>query len=89
MENCRNLNDLVGRIRRIEGQSRGIQRMLENERELEAVLIQLAAMRSAIDRLGHLLIESDLLAEFLTFLPPGDDASRADALKALEIFLRF
>ena len=88
METCRNLNDLLGRIRRIEGQARGIQRMLEDGRDLESVLIQLAAMRSAIGRLGHLLIESDLLAEFLNLLPPGSQGERADTEKALEIFLR-
>jgi len=38
---------LLGRVRRIEGQARGIARMIEEDRECSDILQQLAAVRSA------------------------------------------
>jgi len=48
---------LVKRLRRIEGQVRGIQKMVENHRDCEAVITQLIAARSGIESVGALLIE--------------------------------
>lgn len=49
-------NELLTRLRRIEGQVRGLQKMLDSGRECEDVLVQLMAIRSALDRVGlHLL----------------------------------
>ena len=41
-------SDLLVRLRRIEGQVRGIQRMLDSDRECQEILQQLAAVRSAM-----------------------------------------
>ncbi len=40
-------DDLLRRVRRIEGQARGIARMLEEDRDCGEILQQLAAVRSA------------------------------------------
>jgi DNA-binding FrmR family transcriptional regulator len=48
---------LLTRLRRVEGQIRGIQRMLEEGRGCEDVLTQLAAARSALDQVGLLLMD--------------------------------
>jgi DNA-binding FrmR family transcriptional regulator len=40
--------DLVNRLRRAEGQMRGVQRMIEDERDCEAILQQMTAVRSAL-----------------------------------------
>lgn len=42
--------DLVARLRRIEGQIRGITRMIEEDRTCEDVVTQLLAVRAAMDR---------------------------------------
>nr|HID13300.1 metal-sensitive transcriptional regulator [Anaerolineae bacterium] len=39
--------DLLRRVRRIEGQARGIARMIEEDRDCSEILQQLAAVRSA------------------------------------------
>jgi DNA-binding FrmR family transcriptional regulator len=41
---------LVNRLKRAEGQMRGVQRMIEEERDCEAILQQLTAVRSAINK---------------------------------------
>ena len=44
------------RLRRIEGQVRGIQKMVEDDRYCVDILTQLAAVRSALDALGVQLL---------------------------------
>lgn len=41
--------DLYKRLRRIEGQTRGLQKMLDDDRDCREVLQQLKAVRSAVD----------------------------------------
>ncbi len=48
---------LIRRLKRIEGQVRGVQRMLEEERYCVDVLVQLAAIRAGIDKVGLAVIE--------------------------------
>ena len=50
--------NLVKRLKMIEGQVRGIQKMIEEERECESILTQLAAIRSAVDSVGSLLLNN-------------------------------
>jgi DNA-binding FrmR family transcriptional regulator len=44
---ARHSNDLSARLRRIEGQVRGLQRMIEDGRDCEEIMIQFAATRAA------------------------------------------
>ena len=41
-----------GRLRRIEGQVRGIQRMLDDERDCREIVQQLTAIRSAVQKVS-------------------------------------
>ena len=49
---------LVKRLKRIEGQIRGIQKMIEEERDCESVITQLAAARSALEGVGALVLSN-------------------------------
>lgn len=49
---------LLKRLRRVEGQIRGIEGMIENGRECESVITQLAAVRSAIDGTAGLILKN-------------------------------
>ena len=51
---------IVQRLRRIEGQIRGLQRMIEEGKDCEDVLIQLSAVKSAMENLGIVILESYL-----------------------------
>lgn len=53
-------DDLTKRLRRIEGQVRGLQTMLAEDRECSDVVTQVAAVSKAIDRVGLKLIASGL-----------------------------
>ncbi len=47
---------ILNRLARIEGQVRGLQRMIEQGKHCEDILAQLAAVKSALDRVGTHLI---------------------------------
>jgi len=49
---------LLKRLRRIEGQVRGIQKMIADGRDCESLVTQLGAIRSAIDGVGALLLKN-------------------------------
>ena len=51
---------LLARLRRIEGQIRGITKMLESDRACEDVVTQLMAVRSGVDTVGGLLLDTHL-----------------------------
>jgi DNA-binding FrmR family transcriptional regulator len=49
---------LLNRLKRIEGQVRGIERMIEDGRECESIITQLRAVRSATESVGTLLLSN-------------------------------
>ena len=53
---------LLNRLRRIEGQVRGLQRMIEEGRDCTDVVHQVSAVRAAIDRAGHEIVAASLRA---------------------------
>ncbi len=73
---------LGDRLRRAEGQVRGVQRMLDDNRPCEEVVTQLLAARSALDQVIREVL-TERVAECLATLPPRkarDAVSRAVAL---------
>lgn len=54
--------ELVRRLRRVEGQVRGIAAMLESGRECRDVVTQIAAASKALDQVGFKLVASGLSA---------------------------
>lgn len=52
--------DLHRRLRRIEGQVRGIQSMLEEDRECRDVVVQIAAATKALEQVGFRMLASGL-----------------------------
>ena len=49
---------LVKRLGRIEGQIRGIKKMIEEDRDCVSIVIQLAAVRSGIEGIGALVLNN-------------------------------
>ena len=50
IQNAKHKNDLVMRLKRVEGQLRGIQAMIESGADCEKVAQQLSASRRALDK---------------------------------------
>jgi DNA-binding FrmR family transcriptional regulator len=76
---------LVSRLRRAEGQLRGVQRMLEDGAPADEVLAQLAAVKAAVDRVGL-----HLISERLRSCVENDEAACAESFEeAMATFLRY
>lgn len=54
-------NKSINRIKRIEGQLRGILRMMEDEKDCKDVVTQLSAVRSAVDRTIGVIVSENLI----------------------------
>ncbi|QTD40398.1 metal-sensitive transcriptional regulator [Sporosarcina sp. Te-1] len=52
---------IKNRLRRIEGQIKGILRMMEEEQNCKEVITQLSASRTAIDRTIGVIVSSNLI----------------------------
>lgn len=50
--------DLIDRLKRIEGQAKGIQRMIDEGRECLDVITQLAAVKAAVNAVSGELLEA-------------------------------
>jgi len=70
-------NKIMNRLKRIEGQSRGIQRMLEEGQDCQKVIIQLKALRSAVQNASKALIASYLECYLDEQVRNGVPASKA------------
>jgi len=53
--------NIKNRLKRVEGQIKGIIRMLEDEKDCKDVITQLSASRSAIDRTIGLIVSANLI----------------------------
>ena len=80
--------DIAARLRRIEGQARGIVKMLEEGRDCEDMLTQSMAIRSAVDQVGARLMEYHLDRCLLEGF--DCDEERMERLRsALKLWTRF
>jgi DNA-binding FrmR family transcriptional regulator len=70
---------LVTRLRRIEGQVRGLQKMVEEERYCADVLMQVASVQEALKSAGRALLDNHLRHCATEAIRSGDP-SRAEAM---------
>ncbi len=52
--------EIITRLRKVEGQVRGLQRMVKEEQDCEAIITQLMAARAALDKVGVSIITDHL-----------------------------
>lgn len=54
-------DQLKNRVKRMEGQLRGILKMMEEDKDCKDVITQLSAVRSAVDRTIGVIVSSNLV----------------------------
>ncbi|MCF8031935.1 MAG: metal-sensitive transcriptional regulator [Desulfarculaceae bacterium] len=79
---------LVARINRIEGQVRGLRKMVEEDRDCMQVLKQVAAAQGALRSLGAVILEDHLKGCVATAMAQHDHESETIA-EVVEIFNKF
>jgi len=81
---------LVKRLHRIEGQVRGIERMVEDDRYCIEILTQIGAVRTALEQVGAKLLEDHVTHCVAGALASGDEAAAGEKTdELLEAVQRF
>ena len=75
-EQARLKDDVLRRMKRIEGQIRGIQRMIEGGKECEDILVQVKAAKSALHAATRQILRRYTLRCYAKAIDEGTDTSK-------------
>ncbi|RKD75294.1 MULTISPECIES: metal-sensitive transcriptional regulator [Sinobaca] len=67
--------EMKNRLKRVEGQVRGVQRMMNEEKDCKDVVYQLSAARSAIDRAISFIVAENLEQCIRDQIEKGEDTA--------------
>lgn len=79
--------DIINRLRRIEGQVRGSVRLMENRVDCKAVITQLTAIRSAIDKAIAIIVSKNLAQSLFEDLKNGK-TTNSTVKEAVELLVK-
>ena len=79
---------LLTRLRRIEGQVRGLQKMIDEEQYCVDVLTQVSSVNAALQKVGMIVLEDHIQGCVRTAIAQGDDGDRAVA-ELIDVVERF
>ncbi len=80
--------DLRSRLNRIEGHVRGIQRMLDEQEECEHLLIQISAVKAALNQVAIKLLDEHMSMCVATYVSTDDAEALKRFTEALGIVLK-
>ncbi|MDR1793839.1 MAG: metal-sensing transcriptional repressor [Erysipelotrichaceae bacterium] len=60
MKPCMDVDAITNRLKRIEGQVRGLMKMVADGKECDEILIQISSVKSALHKTGQVILEGHL-----------------------------
>lgn len=85
----RDKHGIMDRLKKIEGQVRGVQRMVEEDRYCVDVLVQVAAAKAALNKVGLALIEGHARGCMQAAVRRGEgDEAVSELMDVLERFIK-
>lgn len=89
MRQCMDAKNLHQRLNRIQGQIKAIDKMVDQDVPCEDILIQVNAAKSALHKVGQIILEGHLNHCVRDGIEHGDaDRTIADFARAVEYFSR-
>ena len=89
MKHCMDNEAVIKRFRRIEGQIRGLIKMVEDDKSCEEILIQIGSAKSALHKTGQVILEGHLHHCVLDGIREGKEETTIKKLSsAIEQFSR-
>lgn len=89
MRQCMDMDNLHNRLKRVDGQIKAIDRMIEQDVPCEDIIIQINAAKTALHKIGQVVLEGHLNHCVKDGIEHGDaEKTIADFAKALEYFSR-
>ena len=86
MKKCMDADNLHRRLAKILGQVQAIDRMIDEEIPCEDILSQLNAAKSALNKVGQVVLEGHLRHCVLNAVRQGDEEALESFTKAIERF---
>ena len=83
-----NTKAVLNRLSRAIGHLQSVKRMVEDGRDCSEVLVQIAAVRSAIDNTGKLILQDHLKHCILDAAREGDQQTIDDLCQAIEKYMK-
>ena len=89
MKQCMDVDAVTNRLKRIEGQVRGLVKMIESDKSCEEILIQISSVKSALHKTGQVILEGHLHHCVLDGIREGKEEETIKKLSsAIEQFSR-
>jgi len=73
--------DVLNRLSKAEGHIRGIRKMVEEDRSCPDVLLQIAAVKAALDKVGRIVLEDHMESCLMDAVRDGDVEAKLAELK--------
>lgn len=81
-------NDILNRLKRIEGQVKGLQRMMEEEKCCADVLVQVSAVKAAVNKVGILVFEEHSKTCLRDALQAGNNQALDELIDIMNRFIK-
>lgn len=78
-----NKDAMLKRLARVEGQLRGLQKLIQNDEDCEKIVQQLAAARKALDKAGHEMLACIIEQEVIESEHQGKAATDMQQIRTL------
>lgn len=72
--------NIINRLKKIEGQVKGIQRMVESGKCCDDIMIQISAIRSAINKVGGMILDTYIKECLISSLKNNENDDKLDDL---------
>ncbi len=79
---------VINRMNRAIGHMESVKRMVEDGRDCSEILIQIAAVRSAINNIGKIILEDHISHSVVDAVQTGDDQILEDLKDAIDKFIK-
>lgn len=83
--NLENDKQYINRLNRVEGQIRGITKMLEDDRECKEIVTQLSAVKAGIDKIITMIVSDNLMT---CVAGDSEDTKREKLEEALSLIFK-
>jgi len=81
MDNRQSTKDeILTRMKKIEGQVKGIQKMIEEDKECSDIMVQISAIRSAINKVGGIIMDKYVKECLYDSIANGKDEERVSRI---------
>lgn len=86
--NHKNTKAVINRLSRAIGHLESVKRMVEEGHDCSEVLVQIAAVKSAVNNIGKIILQDHINNCVVKSVETGDKKVLADLSKAIEQFIK-